>query len=119
MDNALFTTVRHMPNFYRFLPSNQHFRPLTGNDLKILEHFMMYGEIAGKSKVYFDENNRIVVTEGPLKGLEGNIIKVDRRKKRAKIELEFETNTLLCDLSFDIIAKGEEKCKKKTIQDCT
>ena len=34
----------------------------------------------GVSMVHFDENERIVVDEEPLKGLEGSIIKVDRRK---------------------------------------
>ena len=112
-DSNLYSIIRHTPNFYRFLPSNQKIVALEGNDLKILEHFMTAGEIVGHSKVYFDDNDRIVVVEGPLQGLEGNIIKVDRRRKRAKIELEFENNKVRCDLSFDLISQGGKNVENK------
>ena len=49
----------------------------------------------------------IVVIEGPLKGIEGNIIKVDKRKQRAKIRVEFAGTAHTMDLSFeDIERKG-------------
>ena len=47
--------------------------------------------------VHFDENERIVVNEGPLKGLEGSIIKVDRHKQRAKIQLDVHGSTYTLD----------------------
>ena len=53
----------------------------------------------------FDENDRIVVIEGPLKGFEGSIIKVDRRKHRAKIQVDFAGNAHTMDLSFEDIEK--------------
>jgi transcriptional antiterminator NusG len=55
------------------------------------------------SKVRFDEKNRIVVIDGVMKGLEGNIVKVDRRKGRAKIRLDIYDNSFLIDLSFEAI----------------
>ena len=45
--------------------------------------------------------------EGPLKGLEGLIIKVDKRKKRAKIKMDFANDSILIDLGFELI-KGLE-----------
>lgn len=107
IDTDLYRILRKIDTFYRFLKSNHDITALAGHDLSLLEHFMRIGETAGPSTVYFDQNDRIVVTQGPLKGLEGNIIKVDRRKQRAKIQLEFENAPMTFDLSFDIMSKEE------------
>jgi transcriptional antiterminator NusG len=59
--------------------------------------------------VYFDRNSRIVVLEGPLMGLEGKIIKVDKRKGRAKIKLDLYDNSFSCDLAFEVIGTLENQ----------
>ncbi len=100
--------LRRTPGFFRFLKSNQNIQPLSGKDLEILAHFMRFGEITDKSKVYFNEDNRIVVVSGPMSGLEGIIERVDRRKGRAKIRLSLNDNSLLVDLAFDVIKSSEE-----------
>lgn len=100
--------IRSVKGFYRFLNSNTDITPLTGSSLDIVRHFLNLGEVAESSKVYFDENDRIVIAEGPLKGLEGCIIKVDKRKRRAKIKVDFNDNEMIFDLSFDIIEKGNK-----------
>lgn len=69
---------------------------------------MTLGRKSGLLMVHFDENERIVVDEGPLKGLEGSIIKVDRRKQRAKIQLDFHGSTYTLDLGFKI-SRGKTK----------
>ena len=95
--------LRKTPNFYHFLPNNQNPLPLADNDLSLLRHFLSFGEVTVPSKVYFDENSRICVIEGALKGLEGKIIKVDRRKQRAKVLLDMYTDSFPIDLAFDVI----------------
>ena len=95
---------RRTRGFYRFLKSNRNILPLSGRDLETVLHFIKkMGPLAGISKVYFDENSRIVVTEGPLTGLEGNIIKVDKRKGRAKIKLDLYDDSFAVDLGFTLI----------------
>jgi len=95
---------RRTDGFYRFLKSNQDIRPLSGRDLETVLHFIKRaGPLAGLSQVYFDENSRIVVVEGPLAGLEGNIIKVDKRKRRAKIKLDLYDNSFTIDLGFELM----------------
>ncbi len=98
--------LRKTPDFYRFLPSNQEPVPLGGRDLDLLTHFISFGERADTSKVSFDENDRIVVMEGPLKGLEGLIVKVDRRKGRAKVRLDMCRNSFLIDLAFSVVDRA-------------
>ncbi|MDR2633858.1 MAG: antiterminator LoaP [Treponema sp.] len=95
---------RKTDGFYRFLRSNQNITALSGKDLEVVLHFIKkVGPMAGKSKVYFDEHSRIVVTEGPLMGLEGKIIKVDKRKRRAKIKLDLYEDSFAIDLAFEML----------------
>jgi transcriptional antiterminator NusG len=95
---------RRTDGFFRFLKSNQNIHPLQDKDLEIVLHFIKkVGPIAEKSKVYFDENSRIVVADGPLLGLEGKIIKVDKRKGRAKIKLDLYDDSFSIDLAFEVI----------------
>ena len=99
--------IQSLPDCYHFLTRDKKVRPLANKDLAILQHFLTLGATARASLVTFDENDRIVVFEGPLKGLEGNIIKVDRRKKRAKIRVDFDNSQLTIDLSFDVMDKNK------------
>ena len=99
---------RRTEGFYRFLRSNQEITPLADRDLELVLHFLKNsGSIAGRSRVYFNEDSRIVVVEGPLKGLEGRIIKVDKRKGRAKIMLDLYNDFFSIDLAFEVIGSME------------
>jgi len=99
---------RRTEGFYRFLRSNQEITPLADRDLELVLHFIKNaGPVAGRSKVYFNENSRIVVVEGPLMGLEGRIIKVDKRKGRAKIMLDLYNDSFSIDLGFEVIGALE------------
>ena len=95
---------RRTDGFYRFLRSNQDICPLLDRDLELVLHFIKRaGPVAGVSRVYFNEKSRIVVMEGPLAGLEGRIIKVDKRKKRAKVKLSLYDNAYAIDLAFEVM----------------
>jgi transcriptional antiterminator NusG len=91
--------LRKTKGFYRFLPSNQNVLAMKGSDLEIVLHFIKRG--SGVSTVYFNEQSRIVVTQGPLMGLEGHIIKVDKRKKRARIKLDLYRDSFAIDFAFE------------------
>jgi len=99
---------RRTKGFFRFLKSNNDITPLANRDLEIVLHFIKNNDpIVGRSRVYFNENSRIVVVEGPLIGLEGKIIKVDKRKGRAKVKLDLYEDSFSIDLGFDIIGSLE------------
>ncbi len=105
VDAQTLAELKKLPDFYHFLNSNTDIVPLSDRDLSIIQHFLGLGPKIGSSLVRFDENDRIVVIEGPLKGIEGSIIKVDRRKGRAKIKLDFKGSAHTLDLSFEDIEK--------------
>jgi len=98
----LYWKLKRIPGYCRFLKRNQEkIEPLGGYDRKILEHFLSFGEKVGVSRVRFDENDKIRVLEGPLEGLEGQIEKVNKRKKRAKVRLTLYNNSFLIDFPFE------------------
>ena len=100
---------RRTDGFFRFLRSNRDIAPLQHRDLELLLHFIKkVGPLAGKSKVYFDENSRIVVVSGPLSGLEGRIVKADKRKGRAKIRLDLYGDSFCIDLAFEVLEQTGE-----------
>lgn len=105
LPDDLYNVVSTTKSFCRFLPSNQNIQPLGGHDLAVLRKFSFANGIAEPSQVFFDKNDRIVVVAGPLLGLEGHIIKVDRRKRRAKINLDFASELFQIDLAFEVIKK--------------
>lgn len=116
-DKIIFQKVKKVKGFFRFLPNNMEPQALKGRDLDILYHFMDFGGVAKISKAIFDENDRIQILEGPLMGLEGKIIKVDKRKGRAKIKLDMFSNSFSIDLGFEIISpisKNKEVKNGKT-----
>ena len=102
----LFLKIKPVPGFFRFLQSNENIEPLSEGDKKLLLHFLSFGQVVEKSTVYFDEGNRIRVMSGPLKELEGKIIKVDRRKGRAKVKLDMFENSFLIDFGFEALENG-------------
>ena len=108
LPNELYTLLRTLPEFYHFLPHNKNPQPLHERDLQIITHFMQAGTKIGSSLVTFTTDQHITVISGPLKGLEGNIIKVNRRKQRAKIRLNFEHTVMTIDLAFDEIENSSE-----------
>ena len=99
---------RRTKGFYRFLRSNQDITPLQNRDLALVLHFIReVGPLAGISKVVFDENSRIAVISGPMSGLEGRIVKVDKRKRRAKIKLDLYGDFFCIDLAFEVLVKSK------------
>ena len=106
VDSFTLAALKKVPDFYHFLNSNTDIVPLGDHDLQIIQHFLGLGPRIGSSLVRFDDNDRIVVIEGPLKGFEGSIIKVDKRKQRAKIRVDFGGTAHTMDLSFEDISKN-------------
>ncbi len=111
MDSSLFNAIRSTQYFLRFLPDNNHIRAIENNDLALLKHFITLGSIAEISTVTFDEHDRIVIKSGPLEGLEGLIVKVDKRKKRAKVALDFSNKQFFIDLAFEVLEETKHEQK--------
>ena len=109
LTRALVSSLKRVSGFVRLLETTANPKPLSGDDLELVRHFLGFGEIVKESKVTFDENSRIEVIEGPLQGLEGRIVKVDKRKGRAKVRLDLYKESFLVDLGFEIMSQSRSK----------
>lgn len=109
LHDKAFQKLKAQPDFIRFLPSNTQYEQLNSGDLHIVNNFLRFGTIAEPSDAYFDKNDRIVITAGPLKGLEGLIQSVDRRKRRVRLVTEFMGCQTSVDLSYNVIEKQGER----------
>jgi transcription termination/antitermination protein NusG len=107
IDAGDYRLLKDVPGFIRFLPANGSIAPLSPRDQALLTHFLAFGEVVEKSRVYFDEERRIRVLAGPLKGLEGRIVHVDRRKGRAKVKLEMYDDSFEVDFGFEALEAAE------------
>jgi transcriptional antiterminator NusG len=99
----LYQQIKTLPKFTLFVKQGDEVAEVRGRDLELLSHFLKFGEVTPKSLVTFDANQRIKVLSGPMEGLEGQIIHVDRRKRRAKIQLVFDHGTFTVTLGFDLM----------------
>ena len=108
LTEPVFRMLRRTTGFFRFLPDSKAPEPLSGSDEELIRHFLSFGEVLEKSKVIFDENKRIRVIHGALKGLEGRIVKVDRRKQRAKVALSLYEDSFLIDFGFELLEQSEK-----------
>ena len=101
----IFWTIRRTEGFIRFLKQSQSPTPLSEADLELLSHFISFGEHADTSKVTFDENDRIVVLEGTLKGLEGRSERGERRKKKARVVIDMCRSQFHVYLGFEVVER--------------
>jgi transcriptional antiterminator NusG len=104
LESGLFRELKALPGFTRFLRDNGDVEPLGERDLALLLNFLSFGEVVRPSRVRFDAERRIQVLDGPLKALEGRIVRVDRRKRRARVRLELYENSFLIDFGFEDLA---------------
>lgn len=111
MDAKIAEAAKKSQNFYRFLDSNTEIKRLQGQDQEILSNLLKFGETQGISTVSFDENQKIIVSKGPLLGFEGKIIKVNRKRGRATVKIDLCNNEMRFDLAFDEITQHPDTCK--------
>ena len=53
----------------------------------------------------FIENDRVVITSGPLQGNEGLIRKIDRHKRKAYLEIDMFGRKLKTQVGLEIVRK--------------
>lgn len=104
----LLNNIQRIPFFIRLLPQTSNPLPLADKDTKLLQHLLL-PKNQQISTVYFDEHDRIVVVDGLLKELEGYIIKVNKRKKRAKVQIDMCSTPYVIEVAFDEIKKKEHE----------
>lgn len=106
MEPELTQVLRRTNGFYRILPETINPRPLPPEQRGQMSRLINGGHSLGLSKASFNENGRIQILSGPLEGLEGSIVKVDRRKQRVRVRLDLYEDSHLIDLGYEEVTSS-------------
>lgn len=91
----------------KFLEPTNLFFEINEDEIALILQLIGDEEVIEYSTVYVI-NTEVIVQSGPLKGMEGNIKKIDKRKNRAKIVLDFMGNKKIMDVGIEILAKKNQ-----------
>lgn len=80
---------------------------LQGGDLEFVKWLEKHDGMLGMSKVY-REGEKIVITEGPLKEMEGTIIRIDRHNRNGQVEIDFCGKKIKAWLAFEYVTEAKE-----------
>ncbi|SDC51492.1 antiterminator LoaP [Shouchella lonarensis] len=89
------------------MTQSECFSAIPAKEMELLLGLTREGENIGVSEIYI-ENARVAVRSGPLKGFEGLIKRVNKRKKRAKVVFTFMGNNQEMDMSVEILSVMSE-----------
>lgn len=109
-----FLDIARMPTVVRILRYDDGTHALKGKDLSFAKWIHMNDGFIKQSKVIVREGQKIHICDGPLKGFDGNVIKVDKHHKR--IVLRFELGGTFTDVNFSAdflysgsVSNGQER----------
>ena len=117
---ALYKELRTLPMFLRLLGKEESeedidIYPLSDEEVRWLKALSQGKDtkenkhLIKLSRVGFDENDEIIVLDGPLLGLQGKIKKINLHKRVAEVELKFMNQDVIFFLGIDIIEKTVKK----------
>ncbi len=93
--------LKKVKGFCKILHDNQNPQEIKGDDLKELELFLKNGELWGISKLKFSQGQKVKVISGPLVGFEGNIVRVNRKRKQVTVLSNLTGFSMKFDLKFE------------------
>jgi transcriptional antiterminator NusG len=102
MDNEKYALIRNVPGVIRLLMDKNGPLEIHEFEIRIISRLTADNEIIGISNVYF-EGGRVRVIDGPLLGLEGQILSIDRRKGRVKLVLNLMGEARPVELSVIMV----------------
>ncbi len=94
-----FFPVEHV---IRVLTSDEGVWQLRGEDARFAQWLFQYDGLLGFSRAY-REQERIRIVTGPLKDMEGQIVRVDKRGRSGQVRLNFNGRQVLVWLGFELI----------------
>jgi transcriptional antiterminator NusG len=103
MTSETYSSIKRIPNVIRVLNSGErYYTVIPREEINCICQLLSDDGVLDYSKVYF-VNSRVIVKSGPLKGMEGLIKAVDRRKLRAKIAVRFMGEIKKIEVGIEVL----------------
>ena len=96
--------MKRLFGFKRLLGADGEIISLTTAEVTFMDCFGGKEQIVGMSEGFI-ENDKVVITSGPLVGREGLIRKIDRHKRKAFIEIEMFGRSQKVEMGVEILWK--------------
>ena len=99
---AEYCKIRGTPGLIRVLQDSSGLLEIHETEIRIINMLIQDGDTIGTSSI-LQEGGKILVVDGPLRGLDGLIAYIDKRKGRAKVRFNFIGEPRLVDLSIETV----------------
>jgi transcriptional antiterminator NusG len=107
---AMYYKLTALPYVIKILGNDRGPQPVPADEINPILRWHGSGDPLGISGMYV-EGGYIPVIDGPLQGMEGQIIKVDARRQRAKVNISLMGQPRVVELAVKMITKSEpESC---------
>ncbi len=106
MDAARYYALAGLPSVIGVLGGGDGPQPVSEEEMRTVFRLSGGGGPPGISEA-FARDGRVVVTGGPLAGMEGRIIKIDARRFRAKVNISILGQPRVVELGIHMITKSE------------
>lgn len=100
----LFFELKRIMGLTKLLGTGETIVPLTNEEVNFLLRLGGEEQTVEMSEGII-ENDRVMVTSGPLKGNEGLIRKIDRHKRKAWLEIEMFGRTVEMQVGLEVVGK--------------
>ena len=107
MDVEDYYNFKNVPGMWKLLGVDEELLPIPEWEVGQITRFISRGEIIGPSDLKEEEGGQVRVVAGPLTGMDGQIIRIDRRKGRAKVKMLFMGEERIIDFAVNLLEKKD------------
>lgn len=105
--DELFLELKNVDGLTKVLGTGEEVVPLENDEIEFLKAFGKKEQLVEMSEGIID-GGKVCVVDGPLKGYEGWIKKVDRHKRLAYLEVELMDRKIETRVGLEIVEKKED-----------
>ena len=100
----LYKALKRIPQLTKLLGTGEKWTPMSEEDVEIVELLSGREHLMKFSEGYI-QGDKVIVTKGSLRGLEGKINRIDRHKRLAWLTVELFGRTVELQAGLEIIRK--------------
>ncbi len=105
----LYEELKQVPKLTKVLGREKdYFGELGESERRIIESIDNQNHKTALSKVVVGEGKWIQVIGGPLKGYEGNIVKMNLHKREVEVEVEFMGRKMELKMGIEMVSRAEK-----------
>ncbi|MBU3159847.1 antiterminator LoaP [Clostridium frigoris] len=105
MNIETYYKLKKVPGIIKLLSSENEVLTVDESELRVLKILIDNDDNNIGISMLYKENDDVKIVEGPLMGIEGQIVKVDGRKGRAKVSLNFMNEERIVELGIEVVDK--------------